>query len=495
MYLVSACLTGQPCRYDGASVPVAAIRELFGRGEAVPVCPEVLGGLATPRTPSERQPDGRVVNREGRDVTAEFRLGAEKALAVCQEAGCTCAILKARSPSCGKGIIYDGSFSRKLVPGNGVCAELLMQKGIRIITEEEYLMQKNKIQDRIRGSLIAGAAGDALGYAVEFLGESSIRNAYGPKGIRSFDLDRGTDKAIISDDTQMTLFTAAGILDGKNGLRSSIARAYQNWLMTQDYDRNVLRRKPKQEEDAGSLTLLMAEAGLYAPRAPGNTCLSALRTAWAEGDPEDLDFIAHPRNHSKGCGGVMRAAPAAWIPGLDADSIVIEGAQLAAQTHGNPLGWLCAAALAHIVRRMTFTELPLKEITFEACAALRRLFSEYPETESMCALMEQAVELSENSLPDLDNIHELGEGWVGDEALAISLYCALRHENDVSACLIAAVNHRGDSDSTGAISGNIVGARVGYNAMDEKWKNDLEHRELILKIADRLAEAADPSEL
>ena len=139
MYLVSACLAGVPCRMDGQSKPVPAIRSLVERGEAVPVCPEVLGGLPTPRAPSERQPDGRVVNCEGRDVTAEFRLGAEKALALCLERGCSCAILKARSPSCGKGEIYDGSFTKTRVPGNGVCAELLLAQGIPVLTEEEYL--------------------------------------------------------------------------------------------------------------------------------------------------------------------------------------------------------------------------------------------------------------------------------------------------------------------------------------------------------------------
>ena len=139
MYLVSACLAGVPCRMDGQSKPVPAIRSLVERGEAVPVCPEVLGGLPTPRAPSERQPDGRVVNCEGRDVTAEFRLGAERALALCLERGCSCAVLKARSPSCGKGEIYDGSFTKTRVPGNGVCAELLLAQGIPVLTEEEYL--------------------------------------------------------------------------------------------------------------------------------------------------------------------------------------------------------------------------------------------------------------------------------------------------------------------------------------------------------------------
>ena len=108
----------------------------------------------------------------------------------------------------------------------------------------------------------------------------------------------------------------------------------------------------------------------------------------------------------------------------------------------------------------------------------------------MNALMYQAIELSENTDTDLENIHRLGEGWVGDEALAIAVYCSLRHEHDFSSAIIAAVNHKGDSDSTGSIAGNIVGALVGYEAIDDKWKQRLELRDIILKVSDELSDTA-----
>lgn len=146
MILISACLAGEPCRMDGASKPVEALRDLVQAGKAVPVCPEVLGGLPTPRSPSELQPDGRVVNRLGQDVTAAYRLGAEKALTICRETRCSLAILKARSPSCGKGRIYDGSFSGRLVDGNGICAALLQEAGIPVMTEEEYLLKRKEVE-------------------------------------------------------------------------------------------------------------------------------------------------------------------------------------------------------------------------------------------------------------------------------------------------------------------------------------------------------------
>lgn len=138
MLLISACLAGIPCRYDGGANPVPALAELAARGEAIPVCPEVLGGLPTPRIPSERLADGRVINAAGEDVTESFALGAQRALAVCRAQGCTRAVLKARSPSCGRDVIYDGSFTHSLVPGDGVFAALLRAEGVEVLTEEEY---------------------------------------------------------------------------------------------------------------------------------------------------------------------------------------------------------------------------------------------------------------------------------------------------------------------------------------------------------------------
>ena len=136
--LVSACLLGTPCRYDGDSKQHPALDLLTAQGHVlVPVCPEVLGGLPTPRPPAELQADGQVVNQEGRDVTAEYQSGAEKALAIAQSHGCTVAVLKERSPSCGHGQIYDGTFSKTLIPGSGVAAALLEQNGVTVYGESQ----------------------------------------------------------------------------------------------------------------------------------------------------------------------------------------------------------------------------------------------------------------------------------------------------------------------------------------------------------------------
>lgn len=134
--LVSRCLLGDSCRYDGKSKPNAAVMNLAREFRLIPVCPEVDGGLSIPRPPAERVSEG-VVNIEGRDVTDAYRRGAEHALALARRHGAVGAVLKLRSPACGKGQIYDGTFTGTLTDGDGVCAELLLQNGIPVWGETE----------------------------------------------------------------------------------------------------------------------------------------------------------------------------------------------------------------------------------------------------------------------------------------------------------------------------------------------------------------------
>ena len=134
---MSACLLGEPCRYDGKAQPCEAAKALAGRYELVPVCPEQLGGLPTPRTPSEIQRDGRVVDCMGHDRTDAFLDGARAVLAIAQERGCDRAVLKSRSPSCGVHEVYDGSFEGVVVPGRGIAADMLAKAGIEIADEHD----------------------------------------------------------------------------------------------------------------------------------------------------------------------------------------------------------------------------------------------------------------------------------------------------------------------------------------------------------------------
>lgn len=130
--LVSRCLLGEKCRYDGKCVPDESVITLAKEHELVPVCPEMLGGLACPRVPCERVAEGRVIAKDGTDKTKEYTQGAREALRICLEEGCEKAILKARSPSCGLNVIYDGTFTGTLTKGNGVTAELLLNSGIPV---------------------------------------------------------------------------------------------------------------------------------------------------------------------------------------------------------------------------------------------------------------------------------------------------------------------------------------------------------------------------
>lgn len=331
--------------------------------------------------------------------------------------------------------------------------------------------------DAVRGCLIGGAAGDALGYPVEFLDEREIFRQYGKRGICSYALDRLTANAVVSDDTQMTLFTANGLLVGKiQGCkpREAVAKAYLDWLHTQEHDYGTVRKD--------RISWLCDVPELYARRAPGMTCLSSLRAA-----KHAPDYIAAPRNQSKGCGGVMRVAPIALQYWPDIEQMDMEAAQLAAITHGHSLGYMPAAVLCHIIQRIIFFQKgSLKDIVLEAENTVQKLFAADAHLQELIGLIDKAVVLSENDDGDLQNIKRLGEGWVAEETLAISIYCSLRYSDDFSKGIISAVNHSGDSDSTGAVTGNILGALLGYRAIEDKWKNDLQFADLILELADDL---------
>lgn len=346
------------------------------------------------------------------------------------------------------------------------------------------------VQDRIRGCLIGGAAGDALGYPVEFFSEQTLRERCGDGGIRQYLPDPVSGTARISDDTQMTLFTANGLLvgDTRMALRGIgaqphdyVSRAYQDWLITQ-------RTSAPARDTHASICWLMDIPALYRCRAPGSTCLSALTQQ--QGHPPLESYISHPQNHSKGCGGVMRVAPlgVSRYTAVPIEALDREGAELAAITHGHSLGYMPAAVLTHILHRIVYPEQAqtLLQIVREARDTVRALFAGDKHLDELTARIDLAIRLADNDEPDLANIHRLGEGWVAEETLAIAIYCALRHADDFSAGIISAVNHCGDSDSTGAVTGNILGALLGYDAIDKVWTRDLELRDVILELADDL---------
>ena len=146
--VVSACLLGEKCKWDGGTNFSPEVAVLAAGRNVIPVCPETAGGLPVPRLPAEIR-EGSVVRRDGVSVDAAFRGGAEKCLAHCAGAEIDCAILKARSPSCGSGQVYDGSFSGRLVPGDGVFAAMLKEKGIPVFTELQWKEAADALADRV----------------------------------------------------------------------------------------------------------------------------------------------------------------------------------------------------------------------------------------------------------------------------------------------------------------------------------------------------------
>jgi ADP-ribosylglycohydrolase len=372
-------------------------------------------------------------------------------------------------------------------------------------------MENSKKLDLVCGSLIGGAAGDALGYAVEFSSYRSIISKYGAQGITEYELTNGV--AEISDDTQMTLFTANGMLMGltrwyMRGIGAAphfyVQYAYKDWYYTQT-------DSYKNREGKDKCTWLSSIPELYASRAPGNTCLTAIR---------EMIQNKTPHNDSKGCGGVMRVAPwglfcACHHGRYTIEQIDVAGGEIARLTHKHPLGWIPSILMTHIIYRIVkeggfdglgkeaarirfdtivkeaLDLLPklivyenVSEVTWKQESTLDMAF--HNDVVRQKELLERALLLADNEQSDIDNIRKLGEGWVGEEALAIAVYAVARHIDSFNDTLVAAVNHDGDSDSTGAIAGNIIGAMVGYDSIPNKFKDHLELHDVILAIADDL---------
>lgn len=323
------------------------------------------------------------------------------------------------------------------------------------------------LRERILGSLYGGAVGDALGAPVEFMSHAEIIQHLGPAGVTRFE----QAPAPITDDTQMTLFTLEGINDWlaqpDSTLHVCIGRAYQRWLFTQTGQMIALQRS--------ELTGLASHQLLCQQRAPGHTCLSALASKRHPGEMAC--------NHSKGCGGVMRVAPLGWLGAAQNWPLLNSwqaGCDSAALTHGHPLGQTAAGAMAVMVQLLCMgIDIP------QAIDTLLSLVQRQQAPAALCELLHAAATLpARPTLP-----RSLGEGWIAEEALAIGLYCA-RHASDFAAGLRMAVNHDGDSDSTGSICGQLLGASLGLQAIAPDWRNALDISPLLQQWAESSDRAA-----
>ena len=383
--------------------------------------------------------------------------------------------------------------------------------GRGVLVNEQGVIDLNSVRDaggpappprlapeRTRGCLLGGAVGDALGAAVEFMTWSEIRGRFGPEGIKDPAEAYGR-VGTITDDTQMTLWTAEGILRGIarfhdrgiGGPVSTLPTAYLRWLYTQDGKlpastephivERVLGRPAKEGELGGGCPSgwLLGVSALHSRRAPGNTCLSALRAQ------ASMPY-QRAENDSKGCGGVMRIAPAALIdaydPEVDAENAFELACDAAAITHGHPTGWLAAGAFAHILSLLR------GDVSQEYAArkTIERLGRENHAGETIAAI-ESALKLAKsNAANGAETVEQLGGGWTAEEALAIALFAAIRAEGDFERGVRLAVNHSGDSDSTGSMAGQLLGIVHGEGVIPERWLEVLELREEIGVMAEDL---------
>ena len=312
--------------------------------------------------------------------------------------------------------------------------------------------------DAIRGCMLGGAVGDALGAPVEFMSKAAILQKYGKEGVQDY-VEFADGTGAITDDTQMALFTAEGILRAyvrgcEKGIcdpASVVKFAYQRWLKTQGYTQTV-------PEDFINSGWLIKEKQLFSSRAPGMTCLSALE-----------ENTLHAQNNSKGCGTVMRLAPVGLF--LDPESAYQYGCEFSAITHGHPTGITAGGAFAMLISYLRYGK---------SLAAALELVENHLKNIPDAAETLGAIRKARTA----QNIAELGEGWVAEEALAIGIFCALRHTWNFKAGVLEAINITGDSDSTGCIAGHILGVLNGENAIPEKWHKNLREYNIVSRIAD-----------
>ncbi|MBM3684198.1 MAG: ADP-ribosylglycohydrolase family protein [Actinobacteria bacterium] len=328
------------------------------------------------------------------------------------------------------------------------------------------------LRERIRGCLLAGAIGDALGAPVEFASLAEIVDRFGPAGLTGYAPAYGRDGGAITDDTQMTLFTAEGLLRARAAgvdaeTDAFVQRAYWRWLATQGHE------PPAAAGDVRDGWLFDLD-DLHRRRGPGTTCLTALVSG-------QVGAVGRPVNCSKGCGGIMRAAPAGIVAtGVAAFDL---GVRTAALTHGHPSGYLAAGVHALLVAEL------LAGAGLDAAldVAVAQLRDQDGHDETLAAI-DAARRLAAEGPPTALRLATLGEGWVAEETLAIAVYAALSHPgpHEVVAGLLLAVNHDGDTDSTGSVTGNLLGALHGVPALPRNLLDDLELATVLTTVADDL---------
>jgi ADP-ribosylglycohydrolase len=337
-----------------------------------------------------------------------------------------------------------------------------------------------KSQNHYQGCLLGGAAGDALGAPVEFLSLSEIRTIYGTKGIVEYPGNLGR----FTDDTQLTLFTAEGLLrsflseafnEDEVTLMNIVFESYHRWLLTQGYSCG----KDKLKSCTIDSGWLIRQEVLHQKRAPGVTCISALVSG-------TMGTVEKPINNSKGCGAIMRSAPVGMVIYGNPEQAFKVACGLSAITHGHPAGYLSAGFFAAVI-----SELSVGKNLADAIEKVIPILKKWPSHEETLKAVYSAINLSkklepahEQILPE--DVETLGRGWIAEEALAIALFASLVHEQNYERGVQLAVNHSGDSDSTGSLTGNILGMINGTGSIPEQWIRNLEGNDIVAAVGNDL---------
>ena len=331
------------------------------------------------------------------------------------------------------------------------------------------------------GCLIGGAIGDALGAPIEFLNISQIKAKFGEQGINNY-VEYADKTGEFTDDTQMTLFTAEALLRAHNravlkgigGALNTIAHhSYLRWLYTQNIGVNPANIDIKSYDVEKGW--LIKQKPLFKKRSPGTTCIVALQSGVA-------GTMNSPINNSKGCGTIMRMAPVGLMFYGDYKASFQTACELSAITHGHSTGWYSAGLFASVVSGLAAGETLYNSLT-KAITVLKK----YDKNKETINAVKNCLKLFEqtNSLAT-NNIETLGQGWIAEEALAMSLYASLSYERDFKNGLLFSVNHSGDSDSTGSITGNILGLINGITNIPQDWVINLRDSNIVKEVGEDL---------
>ncbi|MBQ8887388.1 MAG: ADP-ribosylglycohydrolase family protein [Candidatus Gastranaerophilales bacterium] len=352
----------------------------------------------------------------------------------------------------------------RLLTNESFKRNMISFQGVERVSNDNLDTQRTQ---QIKGCLLGGAVGDALGAKIEAYTYDRIKEKYGESGLHYIPKTSGVYQ--VTDDTQMSLFTIEALL--KSYLRNHNLETEPSYSIIYDSYLDWYSTQTKSPECAYSESGLLGNPAMYHQRGPGYTCMTALK----EGSPGTIE---NPVNNSYGNGGIMRSAPIGLLY-KDPELAFTVAAKSTALTHGHPDAYLAAGCFAAIISNiMSGNDLET------AINVSKTILKQHDSHEYVLENIDKALELSKEDNDPVETIEkQFGKGANAAETLGIALYSVLRHPDNYKKTIITAVNHSGDSDTTGAVAGNICGAYIGINKMPRSWIENIEHSSLLDKYA------------